>query len=31
VISWDLMHAPIDCVQSLAEAAQPGRDPAAPR
>jgi hypothetical protein len=24
VISWDLMHAPIDCVRALAEAAQPG-------
>ena len=23
VISWDLMHAPIDCVRALAEAAQP--------
>jgi hypothetical protein len=25
VISWDLMHAPIDCVRALAEEAQPGR------
>jgi hypothetical protein len=25
VISWDLMHAPIDCVRTLAEAAQPPR------
>jgi hypothetical protein len=24
VISWDLMHAPIDCIRALAEAAQPG-------
>jgi hypothetical protein len=24
VISWDLMHEPIDCVRALAEAAQPG-------
>ena len=24
VISWDLMHAPIDCVRALAEAAEPG-------
>ena len=23
VVSWDLMHAPIDCVRALAEAAQP--------
>ena len=23
VISWDLMHAPMDCVRALAEAAQP--------
>jgi hypothetical protein len=23
VISWDLMHAPVDCVRALAEAAQP--------
>ena len=23
VISWDLMHAPIDCVRALAEAAKP--------
>ncbi|MBV9289086.1 MAG: hypothetical protein JO288_14940 [Hyphomicrobiales bacterium] len=23
VISWDLMHAPIDCVRALADAAQP--------
>jgi hypothetical protein len=23
VISWDLMHAPIDCVRALAQAAQP--------
>ena len=22
VISWDLMHAPIDCVRALAQAAQ---------
>jgi hypothetical protein len=31
VISWDLMHAPIDCVRALAVAAQAGRDPGAPR
>jgi hypothetical protein len=31
VISWDLMHAPADCVRALAEAAQPRRDPGAPR
>jgi hypothetical protein len=31
VISWDLMHAPIDCVRVLANAAQPGRDLEAPR
>ena len=24
VISWDLMHAPLDCVRALADAAQPG-------
>lgn len=24
VISWDLMHAPIDCVRALAEAVRPG-------
>jgi hypothetical protein len=23
VISWDLMHTPIDCVRALAEATQP--------
>jgi hypothetical protein len=26
VISWDLMHAPADCIQALAKAAQPRRD-----
>ena len=31
VISWDLMHAPIDCVRALPEAAQPGRPLGAPR
>jgi hypothetical protein len=31
VISWDLMHVPIDCVRALAEAAQPGQPPGAPR
>jgi hypothetical protein len=30
VISWDLMHAPVDCVRALAEAAQPMRDHGAP-
>jgi hypothetical protein len=24
VISWDLMHAPADCIEALAKAAQPG-------
>jgi hypothetical protein len=31
VISWDLMHAPMDCIRALADAAQPGRDPGAQR
>jgi hypothetical protein len=31
VISWDLMHAPIDCVRALAETWQPGREPEPPR
>jgi hypothetical protein len=31
VISWDLMHAPMDCISALADAAQPGRDPGAQR
>ena len=24
VISWDLMHAPADCIEALAKAARPG-------
>jgi hypothetical protein len=31
VISWDLMHAPMDCIRALADAAQPGRHPRAQR
>jgi hypothetical protein len=31
VISWDLMHAPLDCVRALAEAARPERDLETPR
>jgi hypothetical protein len=31
VISWDLMRAPMDCIRTLAEAAQPRRDQGAPR
>jgi hypothetical protein len=31
VISWDLMHAPIECVRALAEAAQPTPELGAPR
>jgi hypothetical protein len=30
VISWDLMHAPMDCIGALAEAAPPKRDLGAP-